>query len=794
MEPIRDLKTPEEFIQYYYNQIKDSLNIDDININRLGFIGFFFEMMGNVQFDIKQYFDNLFVEAFPVTSSNNENLLYHSEVYGYKPEFAIPSSINGMFKFDFTKLPIIPFNVSKREIIISDSEFPLTLNLKETFIDQEISIDYVLEPQYKLIFERIDAVNSFRITCEIKTEKEYETVSLISSSPFIKIIDFKQYKVEEYNYKLPKYTYGTYYPIEIKLTDNIYTLEVLVTEKNGIEKTYTLKSNKSFISSADEVVFYKVTPNNDLLLEFGSGINGKYLPYADVKIKLKLTKGEIGNISVNTTFPKFKLRILDFDEYNTPVNDTQEMSNNNSIISANITGSYGGKNAELNEVLRTNLIKHIQSRQNLMSEVDFENNLKSYFDICEILFKKTDIVDNIIYCYIPLYDRYLNPVNSLTTSVLRSEFELNKSEIGGNIYVYNPSVTIEGKNFICPFLFIYNSLTRLYEGFFVLENATFNYSEKKAIAPNMNFVLNLYLEVEFLINKTRIWLRSYSDIGRYEFKITSNALFFNNLLMNTFGDSFYVDYQNGLILKDSDFTVSLIYNDESLFEYKFNNIKSVYSFSQIIKLKPVKIDSIDYITNLPLIEKTAYSKEKKYYQEKILSNMQNLTISQNRMLSDEVQLRFLNSYYIDKKFVKDLILQYTVTPEIEVQSYFLPFKIELNMDFAKDLILSKSRNISDEVDDIILNITNYLINNQTGLNITFYKTKIIDIIHNNEFIKHALVTLKDAKGVVIPNSNFENNNNKSFIEKLNKADYLHYSPIYYWFDLNDIKYTLKAYD
>lgn len=792
------MDTPSEYIQRYYTEIKKSLDINNININRLGFVGFFFELLGNTQFDVKQYFDSLFIEAFPVTATKNENLLYHSEVFGYKPNFATPSNIQGTFKFDFSKLPIIPFNVFKREIILSDVEEPLNLNLKEKYIDKELSLNYILEPQYKLIFERINIINSFRVSCEIKTHSEYEIVPIISSTPFVKIVDLKQYSIRNENFKLPKYTYGSYYQYEVDLDLNIYEMKVQIKEQYSDSYVeYELRPNKSYALENDLIVFYKITPNNKLLLEFGSGVNGKYIPYSDVILTLKLTNGYVGNISSNTVIPSFNLRILDYDSNNTPLLDsTKSLSNLNSFLIANIVASYGGKNAELDEVLRTNLIKHIQSRQNLMSEVDFVNNLKSYFDVCEILFKKTDIVENIIYCYIPLYDRYLNPVPSLTTSVLKSDFELDKFQnpVTNDILIYNPAFNIKDVNFICPFLFIYNSLTRFYEGFFVLENATFNYSDKESISPNVDFVLNLYIELEFLVNKTRIWLRSYTDITRYQFYVTSNILYFNNELMEPFGDSFYVDYSNGLITKDSNLTISLSYNDDVLIKYKFFNVKSIYSFSQIVRLKPVPINGIDYIVNLPLIEKNTYLQEKKYYQEKILTHMQKLTISQNRMLSDEVQLRFLNTYYLDQKFAKDLILQYNITPDIEVRDYFLPFKIELTIDFAKDSILSKSKNVTDEAELIISNIISYLQKNQTGLNITFYKTKIIDIIHNNEFVKHATVTLKDAKNNIVPNSNFENNNNELFIQKLNKSDYLHYSPIYYWFDVNNIVYTLKTYD
>lgn len=792
MAQLNKLETPEEYIQFYYNQIKESLNINDININRLGFIGFIFDLMGNTQFDIKNYFDMLFAESFPVTASNNENLIYHSHVHGYIPKLAKPSVVQGLFKFNFSRFPIIPYEVKRREILLSDGEFPLNFNLN--------GMNYNLDADYKIIFERLDITNSFRINCEIKSSDEYQVFPIIQSNPTIKIIDLKQYKKFEETFKIPNYNHSSYYTISVPIDNSLYEIEVWVKEKQTTDFVkYESRYTKSFALSDEKLVFIKLSAKNELVIELGSGINGKYIPSSEVKLIYKTTNGSVGNISTNTIIPSGKIRIIDINFNNTPSNSYvySFSSTSNGFVEALITGSYDGENSETDQVLRSNLIKYIQSKQNLVSELDFDNQLKSYFDVCEILFKKTDVVENVIYCYIPLYDRLLNPIRTLTSSIELVKFEENKliNPINNDYMVYEPVITIENVEFVSPFLFIYDKLLRMYKGFFVIEKNTINFSEKVTLS-NIDFSLSLFIEIEFLGLKSRIWIRSYTDIGNFNFKIVSQTLSFNYSNMIQSGNSYYIDYYNKLIDTDSNMSVFVYDNSNTaLFEFKFHNVKSVYSFTNVVRLKPIPLDGQQYIVNLPLIEKSVYYSEKSYYQDKILSNISKLSISQNRMLSDEVQLRFLNSYYVDSKFSKDLILQYNITPnDIAVKSWFLPFKLEINLDFAKDPILSKSKDVTEEAEKIIENITNYLLNNQTGLNIAFYKTKIIDIIHNNEFIKHAVVTLKDAKDNLIPNSNFENNNNRLFIEKLNKEDYLHYSPIYYWFDLNNIKYTLKAYD
>ncbi|MBK7107455.1 MAG: hypothetical protein IPH62_19485, partial [Ignavibacteriae bacterium] len=380
MDNINSLVTPDDFIQYYYKQLKTDLDVDDVNINRLGFIGFFFELLGNTQFDTKNYYNNLFAEAFPVTASNNTNLIYHSDVYGYVPGFATPSVIQGVFKFDFTSFPLIATNIKKREIVISEGMY---LSIEK--------LNYNLDADYKIIFDRVMTeiglpTNSFRINCEIKSKDGFEIIPLLPSNSVIKIVDLKQYDLIEESVKLTNYVFGTHYVHTIALTDFIYALDIEVKERDSTTyEKYELRQNKSFSIPDEKVIFFKVSPKNELILEFGSGINGKYIPYSDILIHLKTTKGKLGNISSNTVSPSGLFTLIDFG-FNDNIITTSTIGFNPSAIEAEVYGAYDGKDAEIEEVLRENLVKYIQSRNNLMSELDFENNLRSYFDVCEILF------------------------------------------------------------------------------------------------------------------------------------------------------------------------------------------------------------------------------------------------------------------------------------------------------------------------------------------------------------------------------------------------------------------------
>ena len=108
------MKTPNEFSEFYYQKLKEKLDITDINLNRLGFVGYFIELLGNVQYDTKQYYDLLFNESFPVSALDNINLLYHSDVYGYNPVLATPSEIIGNFVVSPIITNSIPISVNRR--------------------------------------------------------------------------------------------------------------------------------------------------------------------------------------------------------------------------------------------------------------------------------------------------------------------------------------------------------------------------------------------------------------------------------------------------------------------------------------------------------------------------------------------------------------------------------------------------------------------------------------------------------------------------------------------------------
>lgn len=64
--------TPEEFAEFYMTALKDELGVYDLQANKVGFLGFLVNILGNVTYDSKVYKDFLFKEAFPATAQQDD--------------------------------------------------------------------------------------------------------------------------------------------------------------------------------------------------------------------------------------------------------------------------------------------------------------------------------------------------------------------------------------------------------------------------------------------------------------------------------------------------------------------------------------------------------------------------------------------------------------------------------------------------------------------------------------------------------------------------------------------------
>lgn len=965
---IGNLVDTNQFAEFYFDKLKEKLNLTDINLNRLGFVGFFIELLGNVQYDVKGYYNYLFGEAFPISATDNTNLLYHSAVFGYSPELASPAVIEGMF--NITPVTTNMAAVYRRELVLKDISFVID------------NVEFHLDSNYTIVYMNSPDSSYMTMNVEIFYKNIYDIIPVLYSNSKIKTVGLLQYSQEISQIGTSNYVFGTHYVYDMQIKDFLYELlidvEILVKKEDGSSileyVPFKVLPIKEFATENDKVIFYNILPGNILRLYFGSGIKGLYVPGANVNLIIKTTKGEKGNIgNHNITLIKGTVDRYDYKEDGTIINydnanDDGGISNQAStVLTLDIINGLGGKNPPSDELLRENLLKYIQTRANLVSDTDFHNNLKTYSKDSEILFKKTEIAENIIYLYGRILNKYSYPVYTLTETILRNEFESQLKIKQSKRYIVNPTFTFYNQQFNCPFYFEYNSLFNTYDGFIYYETIDIFPSESPLFTSAANIPKDLFITLEYnrLTDITRIYIKTSTNL----FEKIPNILLECQLLNineslsweNKLNDAFYYDY-SGVINVPATFRVFLDLDADNTFNstndvvYLFNNVQNVYSQIQTLRLKFYTRSTIQYLMNVPLIYSDEYNRNKVYYTNAIKSMFDNMNLTENRMISDEVQFRFLNTYSLNRRFTSTLLKQgqiftsvnliqdqnvynwvksalveremsllnnyaYIITDNnetsslsinnsidilnnnntyvlsvyikkilgntvfcgfnckfsggiepIELEARFnsdtgvasigsseelnewwrwqfpitnnntgnttlafnflpatgyissgdnptatgsatissmqlelgdvatpfvnsydidavLPFKVSINVSFSKQEVIIQKLRVEEIINNLRFAVSKHIMETTTGLNLNFYRSKIADICHNFQGVKSVLIKLTDVNNKPIPQSSIETVDKETFIDTTDKVTYLHYTPIFWWFDINNIVIT-----
>jgi len=489
---LNKLTDPQDFISYYFNEFKNELEADDLSLSKVGGLGFLLNMMGNTQFDIKKYYDGLFNEAFPVSSFNDVNLQQHSLMFGYNYDNAKSSLLVGNILFDFLNLPPRSSLTRKRKIELADISFIIG------------SLNFILDSKYSVIIDIDDSQFEYYKVELIDSNNELQIIPISESYPLVAITDCKQYSVDVREFNIPSYPFGSYYTIEIELDDFIENISVKVKEYNSlIEKSFNTSKVKTFFTNLDEYVFYKIIYRDSkpiLIIELGYGKKGKYIPNSNVTVELKKTKGSAGNIGKMTVSQIFKgrIEITDYDKDGKEITTISNILSPNQLLTFDIVNAIGGEDILSGDSLRKSLLQFIQSRNNLISELDFKNILSKYFKYSNFLFKKIYFQDNIMSVYVSFLNRYLQPIYTLSKNINENEFLKKSTTSNDEKYVYYPEIEIEGKIFISPFLYKYDRFLNVYRGYLVLPEYVFSLNNiQKSSAANVSLEPIFKLKLNF---------------------------------------------------------------------------------------------------------------------------------------------------------------------------------------------------------------------------------------------------------------------------------------------------------
>lgn len=415
--PTLNYSTPEEFVDYYYNKLKQDLEVFDIKISKVGFLGFMLNILGYTHFDLKTYYDGLFKEAFLATAQDDESLYLHSSIYGYIPGFATAATATGNLEFDFsTMLPPIRSDIIKREVYLGyyDPEYDglVTTTGSPERIPATFKYDnynFTIDSTYKFVEEVINpdsTPKTYKYYVEIITD-DGQVINYPSNTAVISVPLFstKQYIKKETTISIPNYNFGSYYSIYITVEEGTYLsdLEVYISNTDPeptIENRYDVQYIKYLFRSDDKVVFLrKITPNI-FMLEFGSGIRGNLVSGKNALIISKYTYGSKGNL-INSNSATIKLdsngSYTEYEYKSSSINP--EMGYLVESINVDFDHSDGGVDILSNEELRDAIVNYVQTRDNLLSERDFYNIAAKYDFLTDFkfLFKKYLVYDNIFY-------------------------------------------------------------------------------------------------------------------------------------------------------------------------------------------------------------------------------------------------------------------------------------------------------------------------------------------------------------------------------------------------------------
>jgi hypothetical protein len=781
-------QTPEEFIQYYSNKLMEKFNNRGIQINKVGVIGFFMNLLGWTRFDVENYYDSLFKETHIYTAQTYENIIFRGASYGYKPKFATPSTATGTIEFNFDNIPLNPNTVTYEITFSCLSLIKYYRDNVETSLvtpaivcqTEEESIKFSSLSTYKFIKKNVSGNEIY--TAIIQDENlNVQQIPSNDSTIIAPFVNFYQYETVEISFKIPIYKIGSFYTYEIKLDvdEYIYDIEVYIKDPHdSIYDKYSVQYTKYFSTPTDKHVFFRWTTFNRYAIDFGSGQYGRNVSGSDCYIVYKKTKGSRGNLSVESNTSKMYVPLCSLIQYDS----------NENVISITpfdlkkaakitIVSAEGGEDILDIDTFRDEVIKFIQTRDNLVSRGDFYNVVGKYLNDFEILFKKTAVFENTFYLYRVLRDKYQIPVYTKTYTEVRSNFTTQ----------YHPVFTINSIDFVSPFYYRYNSIMNWYDAVLLVDEQIIYFSQTDV--ENYDGVIPImYLKLVYDSNndQTIYYLKSYQDISSRTFKISISTLNIDNDLMTEVDTNTYSYTVNGISTDQLSVIVSEYESGTPNLYYKVMTGKfyQAYDISDLLRLQIYNDGTSDYVINIPLIEKDKFEADKQYYYDLLIGYLVNLNLTENRMITDNLQTRFFETQVVLQAYHNTLLKQ---SYDFDIN---LPLKLSITLKIDKKQITINKINLNDETNFILQDVSNFLLQNCSS-NILLYGSRIVDIILNNErtqYIKDVDVLITDSSGNVL-NQGLESKSLDQFLYDFSgtKLDIVKFTPVYWWFDINNLQ-------
>ena len=396
--PRLNYSTPEEFVNYYFEKLKEDLAVYNIQVTKVGFIGFLLNLLGYTYFDLKTYYDNLFKEAFIATAQSEESQYMQASIYGYLPLFSTAPSVVGTIEFDFNNyISRKPPTVVKREVYLGyDTSKNKT---RSTFVFDGHT--FTMNATYKFV----EDMGKYYV--EVTSEDGSKVVIPSSSATVVApIYSTRQEIIKEVYFSIGKYNFGSHKTYYFSIEDGYFLsdLEVYITKATETEEEeYDVEYVKYLVQGDAKVVFLRKLTSTNFMIEFGSGIRGQWVSEGTCHLVIKYTEGQRGNLINSVTSLKIPIDgdILAYD-YTVDSGVYIPSTSVPAIIQVpvvNFEYSNGGLDPLSGDDLRIAIVNYIQTRDNLVSARDFYNVASKYNFLSDFkfLFRKINVFDNIFY-------------------------------------------------------------------------------------------------------------------------------------------------------------------------------------------------------------------------------------------------------------------------------------------------------------------------------------------------------------------------------------------------------------
>jgi hypothetical protein len=419
-----------------------------------------------------------------------------------------------------------------------------------------------------------------------------------------------------------------------------------------------------------------------------------------------------------------------------------------------------------------------------------------------VLIEWDSVVDANKYVIYKQVDGLYYYADSYTNNIIDdgTNFNLCEYPLISNL-IYYPKFIVGNKEMISPFLYKWNDFMNWYDGYLLYDSFTIYFSETKNTGlSNYDIpVLYFFIQYDHLNKKTYIDLKSHQDISEFTFELTiSERSIYNQSFINIDDTTWRYEYssENGIFWDSFHIELYARKGTDQSFEGSTYSINQIYdikdelnvlNYQMFVYSGPGVLDHIDeYIINIPLIGYDEFVEDDQYYLDKIKQFIIDHNIEGRRMVSDNLQFRFLDTVNVSAYYLENFTVQKYDSFDIN-----LPLKLEINVTVDHELVVDNKINLAEKKDSFLLLVADWLQKTHTGTEIGFYNSQVVDLIHTDQsWIKSVSVVLKDSSDTIIPNG-IETISDIDGLENISadKLGIIKYSSWFWYWDVDNI--TIK---